>query len=856
MHVPHAFKYFILILINLILFHSDSFAYDYHLPVEKYKLQNGVTVILEADNSSPLVNIQLWIRIGSCYEGKFLGSGITHLAEHMVFSGEETGISTKIAREMQNLGGELDASTSKEYTHFEVTVPKNNLNKAMELVFSILTKAEFRDNELKKEKDVIAHEMDTLEDNPHRFLADSYFKLAFQGHPYGEPVIGNKNLFRNITKENLWEYYKSNYTPKNMILVIAGDFDIEAVKHEIKRLWETIPEVFAKKNYIPKSPGVIGPLREIVEKEVSSVYIIAGFYGPSLYSGGIYAMDVLAEIAGGGKSSRLVKKLRDKLGLVSSIDASSHTPSCAGIWGVSADLTGYDWGLVLKNILKEIYRFKTEPVTDEELSSAKKRIIRRYISSLETINGRASDLGISEIYTRNSLFCRTYMGGIKNVNKEDIKRCAKKYFRREKESVLVLVPKSSCELKKNITAEEKKDITKIELPNGLIFLIKEDKRLPLITIRIAGHGGLLEEDISGLSCFFSQLLMKENKDLVNKIESKGGGISSYSGSNSFGCAIEVFKEDLVSGLEIVKKIIQEFSATDEKMEIVKKIQLAQIKQEEDSPYGYSLNLAKRIFFGDHPYGNPIFGTKESVAKIDKESVMEFYSRNIRSDKLVISVFGDIDKDEVILLIKDLFEDIQRKIIPREPKKYPLSPKIDRKKQIRDMEQSVIILAYPGTDIYGEDRYAMELLEQVFLGQAGRLFENIREKQGLSYSVGAFNFAGREPGSFVFYIATDPKGAGTAVKLLLNEIDKIRNKGIDEKELERVKNYYLTKIQEEWQSVSGLSNETTLDELYGLGFDYYKKYLENIKKITPGDIKNMAKKYFRDDWYALIEITRE
>lgn len=842
---------------------SSSFAYNYHLPIDRYTLSNGLTVILEEDRSSRLVTIQLWIRTGSCYEGKFLGSGITHLVEHMVFKRENSGSSIRIAKELQELGGELDASTSKEYTQFNITIQKDNLEKAMRLVYGVITEADFIQEELDKEKEIVIHEMDTIRDDPDKLLAEEFFKFSFQGHPYGEPVIGNKQLFQSITRENIMEYYKSQYTPKNMVLIVAGNFNSAVLKPLVNRLWGQIPEVFSEPNYIPNRPSVQGPVSKKILKDIESSYIAMGFYGPSIDSEDIYPMDVLAEIAGGGKNSRLVKKIRDKLGLVSSISAWSYTPTFTGIWGVSADLITSDWGLTVKNILKELYKFKLDLVAEKELLRAKKRIMRMYLSGLETINGRANDLGSNEIYTRNPLFSTTYIKGIRNVTKDSIIKVAGKYFKQQNFIITALIPptRSEAELTGQPKAgarqgaetwTEEKEITRLELDNGMRILLKEDRRLPLVTVRLAALGGLLEEDIPGLSYFFSQIWLKENPDLVKDIEAVGGSISTYSGYNSLGCTIEVFKEDIPLALNVIKKLLQQFPDTLAKMELVKNILLAEIKQEEDTPYGFTFKQCKEVFFDAHPYRNSILGNKEAVNRIKEADIRDFFNKYLAPDNMVLSIFGDINTQELTSLVNILNSPpIKEKLRPKE--QNPLTPKVNEKTIPREMEQAIILLAYPCVSIYSEDRYAIELLTQIFSGQAGRLYETMREEKALSYNIGAINLIGREPGSFIFYIATSPGNVEGAKDYLFNEVSKIKSEGVSEEELDRVKKYYITQTQESWEGISGLSLETTLDELYGLGWDYYKKYIENIEKVTTENIKSSANKYFRDDWYTLIVV---
>lgn len=850
---PRTILFLIIFNFLFVLFPPEVFALDYHSSVEKYKLPNSLTVILEESHSFPLVNLQVWIRTGSVYEAKFTGAGISHLVEHMVYKGTKTKSAQKLAQELQALGGQLSGATSKEYTHYGITVPSRNLIKVMETVHYILAQAEFGEKELIKEKEVIIHEMAGISDNPEKLLFQKFWSIAFQGHPYGEPVIGHRLIFEKITRDDILEYYRTKYLSQNIIIVITGDFNSYSLKPAIEKIWGSgIPAGPLCPSVVPRVSLGHGPIKEIITKDVSKPYLVMGFYGPCIHSPDIYPMDVLAEIVGGGKDSCLVKKLRDHLGLVSQIDAWSYTPSGTGIWGVSADLVISRWELVQKYILKELYRFKYILVKEKELNRAKKRIIRRYLETLETIEGKGADLATNEIYTRNPLFTRVYINGIKNVRSEDVQRIAGKYFKAQFFTMCVLQPKTEEKIHTKVVSKEREiSVNKLKLDNGFRALIRENYNLPLITVRLVGLGGLLEEDKPGLSYFFNQLWLKVNPDLVKDIEDCGGSISTYSGNNSFGCTIKVLQEDLSLAMDILRKLIQELPINEEKMELTRKIQLAQIEQEEDRPYSYSFKKTKSIFFGQtHPYRNSTLGTKDSVAGITEEDILGFKTRYLVPENMVLVVSGSVDVSQLTPLVKQRFGTMHSsRFSPR--KDFPsVKKEVNSREEFRDTKDVIIILAYPGTTIYSEDRYSMEILEQLFSGLAGSLFKNIREEKALSYSVGALNFMGREPGMFMFYIATDISSVNNAIHILKEEIFNIKRDGIDSEKLQYLKTQLLTQLQQQLESDSGFSLEIGLGELYGFGWDYYLRHIKSIENVTCEDVKRVANKYFRDDWYTL------
>lgn len=835
---------FFFLLFNVNAFSDNNF--------KKFKLSNGLTVILKSDSSSSLISASLWVRTGSAFEGKYLGSGLSHLVEHMVFKGTSDESAGNISDKFQALGGEMYAFTSNEYTAFGITVPSENIKETMDLMHFTITEADFRDEELVKEKDVIKREMALGYDNPGKYISRKFWELAFEGHPYGVPVIGNEAIFDQVKREDVLEYYSTNYVPSNMILVIVGDFDYNNMSELVEQRWGTLEARPFVSKEIPQFSPVKGERKTIIKRRVSYPYLLLGFYGPNISSKDMYPMDVIAQICTGGKDSRLIKKMRDTLGVVTSVNAWSYTPFASGVFGVNANLSVSDWEPVQETILNELYLFKTSNVSDKELSKAKKQMIHDYLSGLETISGQARELATNEIYARNPGFTQDYLEKIKKVTADDIRKAANKYFTQDNLSLVVM--EDSEELADTVVPKDiQATIHREELKNGIRLVYKEDHSLPLVTIRFCALGGLLEEEISGLSFFISQLWLKCNPDLVKRIEEVGGSISSYSGHNSFGFSISVLSEDINLALNVGRELIESKKIISEKVDLVRKLQAAYIKQEEDMPSSYSFKMLKKTFYGTHPYSNTLYGDLESILAISEEDIVNFRQRTLVSKNMVIAVFGDVNPKDLELEFKKLFGKISKKEFIKEDNLPQIKPEIQIKRIQKDLRDTFIIVGYPGCSIYDNERYALMVLDRLFSGMSGRLYEKIREESALSYSLGAFNFTGIEPGVFAFYVKTEEANIDKVLAMLGDEVEKIKTTQINEEELTSIKTYLLTQIQKEWESTSSLSLQVALDELYGLGYDYYKEYKQGIMDVTASQVKETANKYFNKNWNTTVVI---
>jgi zinc protease len=196
-----------------------------HLKTGKTILDNGMTVLISEIPSSTVVSIYLLVKSGSSTEGRFLGAGLTHFHEHLLFKGTETRGVGEIADEVQAMGGIINATTGLDYTFFTMTVPADVFPKALEILADMLMRPRFDKQELEKEREVIYNEMRLLRDNPQRHLSELIFTLVYMEHPYRVPVIGYENLLAGVTYEDFLEFHNKFYVPNNMVLSIAGKID-------------------------------------------------------------------------------------------------------------------------------------------------------------------------------------------------------------------------------------------------------------------------------------------------------------------------------------------------------------------------------------------------------------------------------------------------------------------------------------------------------------------------------------------------------------------------------------------------------------------------------------------------------
>ncbi len=574
------------------------------------------------------------------------------------------------------------------------------------------------------------------------------------------------------------------------------------------------------------------------------------------------ALDLLSVILGDGRSSRLYRRVREESGLAYSVSAFSYTPGDPGLLGIDATVDPAKRDAVRDLVLKIIDEIKQGGVKAEELTKSKKILLSHHLGTLTTMRGQASDLGSNWLLTRNLNFSRDYLDAIQKVTLDDIRRVTQHYLTSDNLTITSLNPKGAlgakAESAKAISAGE---IQKFELANGLRVLVREDARLPLVSMTAVFRGGLLAEtpQTNGITQLMAKVLLKGTKtrtaeQIADTIEAVGGSIGSDAGNNSFSVSVEVTKPDLKLGADLLADVLLNATMPEKAVAREKEVQLAGIKEDEEQLTTVARNIMRQALFRDHPYALRSKGSPESVAHLTQKDLLEFRDRYVMAKNGVVAVFGNVKADEV----KKLLEQSLGKMKPgslalTDVPKTPVPDKVQSVEAERDKAQGVLMVGYRGTDMFSPDRSALELIDEASSDLGSRFFIRIREQMGLAYYVGASQMMGLAPGLFAFYLGTDPQKIEPVKAALLEEIGKLASDGLTSEELQRAKKKLIGQQQITNQSNETFGYITALDELYGLGFDHYKKLEQEVNAVTLEDVKRVAGKYFRDQPYVLATV---
>ena len=829
---------------------------------QKWVLPNGLTVIVEEDHSAPVASVQAWCATGSIDEDQHLGAGLSHILEHMLFKGTKTRSTNVIAQKIQDVGGYINAYTSFDRTVFWIDVPKDGVASALDVLADAMMNSTLPREEYLKEQEVIRREFAMGLDDPDRMAGLLLFATAYQRHPYRFPVIGDIEIYNQLTQEQVMQYYKTRYVPNNLTFVVAGDVNAEKVRQQITEFFKAYPEKSLKPVFIPTEPPQLGRREVHQEFPTELTHLEFAWHIPEVTNPDVPALDLLSTILGDGRSSRLYRRVREEAGLAYRISAFSYTPGDPGLFGIDVTLDPKKREAAEQLVLRILDEVKQAGVTTEELMKAKKISLSHHLGALTTMRGQASEIGSNWLLTRNLDFSRDYLGAVQKVTLDDIKRVAAQYLTNQNLTVVSLNPKGSLlaktEAAKPVSAGE---VQKFELSNGLRLLVREDARLPLVAMGAVFRSGLLAEtpQTNGITRLMAKVLLKGTKtrtaeQIANQIEAVGGSISSEAGNNSFAVSLDVTKPDAKLGVELLSDVLLNATMPEEAIAREKEIQIAAIKQDEEQLTTVARNILRQALFTQHPYALRANGSVDSVQRLTRKDLLEFRDRYVVAKNGVIFVFGDVKVAEV----KQLFEQGLAGMKPGTlalTDAHPAAPlnKTETVESRKEKAQGVIMVGYRGADIFSPDRYPLQLIDEASSDLGSRFFVRIREQMGLAYYVGANQMEGLVPGLFAFYLGTDPQKIEPVKIALLDEIHKLATDGLTNEELARAKKKLIGQQEIANQSNDSFGYQCALDEIYGLGFNYYKSLEHGVEAVSLDDIKRVAAKYFRDQPYVLATV---
>lgn len=819
-----------------------------------FQLDNGLSFVFLPTPNTDVLALQMWVKTGSIHEGRFLGSGISHFVEHMVFKGTEKRSYADIFKETQAQGAKINAYTSFERTVYTYDGCTNSLDVGLDILGDMLCCSTFREEELIKERDVVLREIDMSNDDPDDRLSQILFENAFQQHPYHYPIIGIRSIFEKLTRDDLMEYWHERYAINNMVLIVAGNIELNILKEKIEQyLGHYAPRSVAPV-YVPHEPFQLAERFAYEQGDYQLTRGAIAYKIPGIGHKDGAKLQVLANILGGGESSLLYQKLREEKKLVYSIDASSWMAAGQGLFWIQYTCAEEKRQAVENFLQNHLCELTENCLSENTIQKAYNQAIISELDTRKTVSGQAHHVGWAIVCLGDENYPKHYLEQLRGLTANAVKSIVRKYFKKVSCTTVSLRPKDK--LKENRSLEvENNTHTSIEslIIEDVRVIIQQCPAFPKTNIQAFFSAGALYEpqDKRGLTQLLSTLLTKDTQkqtalEIAETIEKIGGQFNGFTGNNHLGLSIEVLSKDISIAAHLLKNALGYPLFKEQTFENELKAQWAELQEMQDDVFYVGFQKIRQQFFTTHPYYIGQLGNEDGVSSITREDCINFYRKLIVKHNCVLSIVTSLPKEAIVKYLTPICQVLSDETsfnhrsdeIPFEPNK--------RLETSLNKEQAMVFKAFPMAGFGNEDFYVGEFLEELFNGLSSAFVEEVREKRGLAYTVGATRLLGIQKGMFCLFAGTQSEQAKIVEQEMCKGVQRVLEHKITLEEFEICRSCLKVNRQLRLQTIGRKAFQAGYNELLLLPAEQWLKYNDNIDAITLEQFYKVCEKYLKED----------
>jgi zinc protease len=829
-------------------------------------LPNGLTVIVQPDRSAPVVAVVSHVRAGY-FDEPDEWVGISHVLEHMYFKGTARRGPGELARETQALGGYCNAGTIYDKTVYYSVLPAagGGLARAVDLQADALMHAALDPDELAREIEVIIQEAKRKQDTPEAVTMESLFAVLFRTHRMRRWRIGTEEGLRRLTAADLGEYYRTRYAPGRVIVGIVGDLDPEAAfahAQEAFGAWDrpTGP-IEGSPPELDPPPAGIDARHGDVERPMAAL----GWRTVDALHEDAARLDVAAALLGTGRSARLYRGLREP-GVVNTIGASHYTPTELGVFMLTLETSAERLDRALEASLGHVAALGTSGPTDAEVARVGRQLRTRWARHFEGMDGRATALCEAEALGGVDLLDRQYEAMLA-VTPADVRRVVSEYLAPDAVAGSLYLPEGAtapddgawppAAAVVDVEAVDAQPPEAVAGPGGgggdhehaggihrrtlanadVLCRQRPGTGLVHVGFHVAGVPALETADTAGLTRLVSRAVLRgaggrRAADLAELAERLGGSIAGQVGRDTVGWSMTVPTEALEDALRLLELVAAAPDFRDDAVGIERDLQAGDARRARDDMFQYPLQRVLGCAFPGHAYGLPSLGVPERVAAFDASAVRDWHAR-VLAQRAAVVVVGDVEAADAL----DCVERVVRWEGRNESAASSLTmPTWSAASDVehRDKQQSALAMAFPAGTAAEADRERLAVLCSMLSGLAGRLFDELRERRSLAYTVAAMRWQARQAGALLTYVATSPEREDEAREAMIAELRRVVTSPPDEPELDRARTYAAGLLAIARQHASSLAGE--LVEAWALdALDQPGKRAERLRAVTVDDV---------------------
>ena len=868
--------------------------------VEKYTLPNGLEVILSQDRRLPIVAVNLWYHVGPANEeaGR---TGFAHLFEHMMFQSSKNVPADAHLRMLEAAGAsDLNGTTDYDRTNYFETVPSNQLELALWLESDrmgyLLEKLDQK--MLSNQQGVVRNERrQSVENQPYGMAEEILVQTLFpKGHPYYGNVIGSHEDIQAAKLQDVQRFFQQYYAPNNASLSIVGDLDSGATKKLVEKYFGTLkrgPDVPAIKVDTPK---ITAERRKVVPARVELPKVYMAWLTSPIFKPGDAEADITADILGGGRSSRLYKKLVYEKQIAQNVSALQYSLTLGSVFQIEATARpGHTVDELEKALDEELAALRAQPPTAQEIERARNTIETDIVGGLEQVGGVANRLNSYNHYLDNPDFLQQDVQRYRGVTAAAVQAFARDQLQNSARVVLHAVPGNPPELAAVPEAQEPKggavgtgvainadepwrqEIPKpgpthtVELktpvsetlPNGLTLILDERKELPIVAANLVFRTGSDANPAQrpGLANFVSAMLdegtaTRKALQIADETAQLGASLNTASSMDATTVSGRSLSKNFGATLNLMADIVLRPSFPAEEIDRQRAQRLGQLVQQRDNPAQVAAIVTAVSLYGDrHPYGFTEIGTEESVKSISRDDMVAFWKQNFVPNNAALVVSGDITMADLKAIADKAFGGWARGT--------PVQPALGTP---ATTPAKIVLVDKPGTNqtqvrvaTIGAPRSSpdfrpMQVMNMALGGLfASRINMNLREAHAYTYGANSQFVFRRSAGPFQVASAVRMEATAPALTEIFKEIRGMADKPMSDEELKAAKTSMVNSLPGAFETTLDAVGNFSNVYLYDLGLDYYTKYAEQVNAVTSDQALAMAKKYLGPDRLIVVAV---
>ena len=871
------------------------------LPYEKYKLKNGLEIILSEDHRLPLVAVDLWYHVGPANERPGL-TGFAHLFEHMMFQGSKH-VGNRQIPVLEAAGvSDYNGTTDFDRTNYFETVPVDQLDLALWLESDRMgwLLDDLNEAKLANQRDVVRNERrQSVENEPYGIVEEEMFHQLFPpGHPYYADVIGSHADIESANLKDIRDFFKLYYAPNNASLAIVGDIDKAKVKQAVEKYFGSIPSGPPVPKITATTPPITAQKRVVVQDQVELPRVYLAWLTPAIFKPGDADADLLAQLLGGGKSSRLYKKLVYDKQIAQDVQVGQQSLMLGSVFTIDATCKqGVKPEDIEKAIDEELRSIQQQGPTAAELDRARNKIQTRLVEGLQRLGGFggiADQLNAYNHYLGNPGYLPQDLARYENATPASVQKLAQSLtsnsevvvYAEPGQKVLHDIPKrqeTEAELSAKAEpsgspAEAWRDqppapakepaftlpkAEQFKLDNGLTVLLVEQHKLPVVAANLVVLRGSDSNppDRPGLASFTSAMLQEGTQDrpalqLADDVDQLGATLSTTSAADYSAVAIRGLKRNAQGEFDLLSDVVLHPAFREPDVERLRKQRLTALLQERDSPPVLSRKVLYSSLYGPkNPYGYLESGTRESTVATTRDDLVNFWKQGYVPGDSALVLAGDLTVPEARDLANKYFGSWSGAVPSHQ------LPSVGSNLQAR-----IVIVDKPGAPQTflragniamprsSSDWVAAQVLNAALGGMfSSRINMNLREKHGYTYGAGSIFLERRGTGPFYASAPVRTDVTGPAVSEMFKELRSVRDAPLSPEELATAKENEARALPGLFETDGRTAAAVANLFVYGLPLDYYSGLPAKIDAVTAQQAQEIARKYIHPDAMVLVAV---